>query len=248
MSGKAGVAGVTTRGARGAGEVRRPYLALDTSTALGSVALGRGDELLGEVVVGVTVRHSEALLPAIDFLMRSTGLEPSGLGGVVVGGGPGSFTGLRVAGSTAKGLVRVLGVPFFSYSGLLALAAGVGAGSPRPVCALFDARRSEVYAACYRFGGAGIEVVRAPSATPVDDLLGELREVEPIYVGDGALRYRAEIECAGGEVAPAFYAAPRGGALLWLADADPDAGRVDDPAEWEPEYIRDSGAERRAAR
>lgn len=249
----------------------RPYLALDTSTALGSVAVGRGDRLLAEVVVGVTVRHSEALLPAIDYALRAAGIEPSGLGGVVVGGGPGSFTGVRVAGATAKGLVRVLGVPLFAYSGLQALAAGAGAASSRPVCALFDARRDEVYAACYRFaagdGGAaggrdaargagesaggpaaGIETILAPVVLPVDAVLTELRGVDPIYAGDGALRYRAAIEGAGGEVAPAFQAVPRGGALLWLAEIAPEAGRVDDPAAWEPEYLRAAGAERGAIR
>jgi tRNA threonylcarbamoyladenosine biosynthesis protein TsaB len=251
----------------------RPYLALDTSTALGSVAVGRGDRLLAEVVVGVTVRHSEALLPAIDYALRSAGVEPAGLGGVVVGGGPGSFTGVRVAAATAKGLVRVLGVPLFAYSGLEALAAGVGACSgaglsgnraggaavpsglaaeavvqPRPVCALFDARREEVYAACYRFDAGGIETLLEPSVLPLDSVMSELRAVDPIYAGDGALRYRDLIEGAGGGVAPAFCAVPRGGALLWLADLDPEAGRVAEPAVWEPEYLRAAGAERGAAR
>lgn len=226
----------------------RPYLALDTSTALGSVAVGRGDRLLAEVVVGVTVRHSEALLPAIDYALRSAGVEPSGLGGVVVGGGPGSFTGVRVAGATAKGLVRVLGVPLYAYSGLQALAAGVGAGSSRPVCALFDARREEVYAACYRFGAGGIETFLEPAVLPIDDVLAELGDVDPIYAGDGALRYRTSIEGAGGAVAPAFQAVPRGGALLWLADLVPLAGLVDEPAAWEPEYLRAAGAERGVVR
>jgi tRNA threonylcarbamoyladenosine biosynthesis protein TsaB len=245
----------------------RPYLALDTSTALGSVAVGRGDRLLAEVVVGVTVRHSEALLPAIDYALHAAGVEPSGLGGVVVGGGPGSFTGVRVAGATAKGLIRVLGIPLFAYSGLQALAVGVGAASSRPVCALFDARRDEVYAACYGFAaqvgsaGAGsaridaeaaraaaVETILEPVVLPVDEVLAELRGVGPIYAGDGALRYRDVIEGAGGVVAPAFQAAPRGGALLWLADVAPEAGLVEDPAGWEPEYLRAAGAERGAVR
>lgn len=265
----------------------RPYLAIDTSTALGSVAVGRGDRLLAEVVVGVTVHHSEALLPAIDYVLRSAGLEPRDLGGVVVGGGPGSFTGVRVAGATAKGLVRVLGVPLYAYSGLLALAAGVGAGvgavpgepsaapgtsghagscragadeddagvpgdtaagdvvwTTPPVCALFDARRSEVYAACYRFSGNEIETLLEPTVEPLSQVMDGLRGMDPVYVGDGALRYRAEIEGTGGRVAPAFLSVPRGGALLWLADVDPGRGLVEDPVRWVPEYLRGAGAER----
>lgn len=222
----------------------KPYLAIDTSTTLGSVAVGRGDRLLAEVVVGVSARHSESLLPAIDYVLRSAGVEPSGLGGVVIGGGPGSFTGVRVAGATAKGLVRVLGVPLFAYSGLLALAAGVAAGDA-PVCALFDARRGEVYAACYRFPGfRGIEVLLEPQAVPLAEVLEVLSAAEPVYVGDGALRYREEIEAAGGRVAPAHLAVPRASALLWLGDLDPEAGRVESPRDWEPEYLRPAGAER----
>jgi tRNA threonylcarbamoyladenosine biosynthesis protein TsaB len=71
---------------------------------------------------------------------------------VVVGAGPGSFTGVRVAGATAKGLVAALDVPLVAYSSLLALVAGVPATGP--VCGLFDARRGEVYAGCWRVGDA----------------------------------------------------------------------------------------------
>ncbi|HEX6940319.1 MAG TPA: tRNA (adenosine(37)-N6)-threonylcarbamoyltransferase complex dimerization subunit type 1 TsaB [Longimicrobiales bacterium] len=224
--------------------MRKPYLAIDTSTALGSVAVGRADALLAEVVVGVSTRHSESLLPAIDFALRSAGLEPRALGGVVVAGGPGSFTGVRVAAATAKGFVRALGVPLFAYSGLLALAAAAGAGETA-VCALFDARRGEVYAGCWRFPGDGaVEVVMPPRAAPVEQVVRELAAAAPRYVGEGALRYRARIEAAGGRVAPGHQAAPRAGALLWLADVAPGAGTVADPRSWEPEYIRAAGAER----
>src|SRR5690606_28204288 len=132
----------------------KPYLAIDTSTALGSVAVGRRNELLAEVVVGVSAKHSESLLPAIDFALRSSGLEPAGLGAVVVAGGPGSFTGVRVAAATAKGLVRALGIPLFAYSGLLALAAAAPAGGAA-VCAPFVAGRGGVYAGGWRFPGGG---------------------------------------------------------------------------------------------
>ena len=200
----------------------KPYLAIDTSTALGSVAVGRGSELLAEIVVGVSTKHSESLLPAIDYALRSAGLEPPDLGAVVVAGGPGSFTGVRVAGATAKGFVRALGVPL-AYSGLLALAAA----AEGPVCALFDARRGEVYAGCWRFPGDGaVEVIMPPTAAPVEEVLTALAGTQPRFVGEGALRYRDAIESAGGRVAPAHQAAPRASALLWLADIAPALGLV----------------------
>lgn len=250
----------------------KAYLAIDTSTPLGSVALGRGDRLLAELVVGVQARHSESLLPAVDYALRSAGVEVAELGAVVVAGGPGSFTGVRVAGATAKGLVRSLGVPLYAYSGLMALAAS--AADQAPVCALYDARRGEVYAACYRFPsiavsneeggtaetagvglGAGVvergtaqsavvDVVLEPRAAPLEEVLDALEGASPLYVGEGALRYREAIEAAGGRVAPAHRSASRASALLWLADRVPDLGLVEDPPAWEPEYLRGAGVDR----
>ncbi len=220
-------------------EPPRPLLAVDTSTATGSVAVGHPERILAEAVVGVSSRHAEALLPTIDFVLGRAGVAPDDLGGVVVAGGPGSFTGIRIAGATAKGLVRALGVPLYAYPGLLGLAAALGAG-PRPVCALFDARRGEVYAACYAFPQwAGIEMLLEPVALPLDRLLDALAPHAPLYAGEGALRYRERIADAGGTLAPPYLCIPRAGALLWLAGADPGAGRVEDPAAWEPAYLRE---------
>ncbi|MBX6363490.1 MAG: tRNA (adenosine(37)-N6)-threonylcarbamoyltransferase complex dimerization subunit type 1 TsaB [Gemmatimonadetes bacterium] len=223
-----------------------PYLALDTSTPVGSIAVGRAGRLLAEVVLGVATRHAESLLPAVDFVLARAGVRPADLAGIVVAGGPGSFTGIRIAGAAAKGFARALGVPLFAYSGLLALAAA-SASADRPVCALFDARRGEVYSACYAFPGlAAVEERLAPAPRPLGTVLALLADAAPLYVGDGALAHRAAIESAGGLVAPAHMAAPRAGALLWLADVHP-AGLVRHPEAWEPEYLRPSGAERNAA-
>jgi tRNA threonylcarbamoyladenosine biosynthesis protein TsaB len=73
---------------------------------------------------------------------------------VIVGAGPGSFTGVRVAAATARGLAHGLGVPLYAYSSLAAVAMETGLDGN--VCALFDARRGEVYAACYESSGTRI--------------------------------------------------------------------------------------------
>lgn len=223
-----------------------PVLALDTSTTVGSAAVGIGQTLLAEVVVNVGAGHSSALLPAIDHVMHSAGFAPRDLQGVVVGGGPGSFTGLRVAAATAKGIVHALGVPLFAYSGLLAIAAGcVSAG--RPVCALLDARRRDVFVSCYSFREE-IQEIFAPQALPLDVVLERFRSETPIFAGEGAVLHADEIrrELAA-TVAPDFLAFPRASVLLWLLSHAPERGRIADPAGWEPEYLRASGAERIAA-
>lgn len=224
-----------------------PVLALDTSTAIGSVAVGEGDRLLAEVVLNVGAGHSSALLPAVDRALRSAGYAPADLRAVVVAGGPGSFTGVRIGAATAKGMVHALGIPLYAYSGLLAAAGGCWAAE-RPVCALFDARRRDVYAACYRFAD-GVEEVLAPEALALEALLDRFRRGEPpLFTGEAAVLHREDIERElGARVAPPHLSLPRASVLLAALRAAPEMGRVEDPAHWEPEYVRASGAERIAA-
>jgi len=216
-------------------------LAIETSTTIGSVALGDGAGVLAEVVLGEQSRHAEAVAPAVDTALKLAGRSLDGLDGVVVGGGPGSFTGVRVGGATAKGLVRALGVPLYAYSGLLALAASVS--QEAAVCALFDARRGEVYAACYRLGDE-VDTLLQPGVAHLDQVLDAVAAHDPVYAGDGAWRYAEVIEGRGGRPVAPHRGVPRASALLWLADRWPDLGRVADPAAWEPAYLREPGARR----
>jgi tRNA threonylcarbamoyladenosine biosynthesis protein TsaB len=217
-------------------------LALETATDMGSVAMGLGGALAGEVVIGVRSRHAESLLPAIDFLLATVRFERRDITGVVVGAGPGSFTGVRVAAATARGLARGLDVPLYAYSSLAVLALELADSGP--ACALFDARRGEVYAACHeRDGGSDrLREILAPTATTAAEVRARLGAIRPVFGGDGAVRYAKEL----GIVAPPLRL-PRASALLRLAAVDPDSGRIDDPAGWEPAYLRTSGAERGVA-
>jgi tRNA threonylcarbamoyladenosine biosynthesis protein TsaB len=217
-------------------------LALETSTRLGSLALGAGGELIAECSLSVQATHSETVLPEVDRLLRRAGLGLEGLEAVVVGAGPGSFTGVRIAASLAKGLCFAREIPLFAYSSLAAVAAGSGAGH---TCALFDARRAEVYAAAYH----AEDLPRSfwgPVVVPVEELLEDLGAADWTFAGEGAVRNAARIEAAGGQVLPSHLGIPRASALLWLMDVAPDAGRVEDPTLWEPSYVRASGAERMA--
>lgn len=224
------------------------YLAIETSTPLGSVAIGNGENVLAEVALGAQTRHSEELLPAIDFMLRVSKVQRTDLTRVVVGGGPGSFTGLRIAAASAKAFAAALNIPLFAYSGLAALAAGA-AVTDRMVCALFDARRGEVYGACYRFPESGrMETVMEPAPRLLTDWLATMDVASTIFLGDGALRNADILQQAGARIAPAHFATPRAAALLWLSDILPDAGRITNVARWEPLYLRDSGAERMKAR
>jgi tRNA threonylcarbamoyladenosine biosynthesis protein TsaB len=235
-------------------------IALETSTAVGSVAVGRGDRVLAEAELHSQARHAEQLVPTLESVLARAGIRRQEIGEVVVGAGPGSFTGVRVAGATAKGLVAALGVPLRAYPSLLALVAGETrrdrSVAGRAICALFDARRGEAYAGCWRVSEAGVVAVLEPMVGPVAAIVDATRLAGPTYVGDGAIRYHDALQAVGAEVAvsaagsaSAYPAAaapaaayPHARDLIWLAEHHPGPGRVDDVGRWQPMYVRDSSA------
>jgi tRNA threonylcarbamoyladenosine biosynthesis protein TsaB len=125
-------------------------LALDTSTLAGAVALVEGDRTVGEYMLDVRVTHSERLLAAIDRLLADAGWTPNDLEALAVAAGPGSFTGLRIGLSAAKGLALGLSLPIAAVPTLDAMAAGLPFAA-LPVCPVLDARRGEVYCSLYRW-------------------------------------------------------------------------------------------------
>jgi tRNA threonylcarbamoyladenosine biosynthesis protein TsaB len=220
----------------------RLALAIETSTPVGSIAIGDSSAVLAEIVLGRGSRHSEQVLPAVDFALRVSGAARSDLTRVIVGGGPGSFTGLRIAAASAKGLAAALQLEAFAYSGLLAVAANTGIRE-RVICALFDARRDQLYAASFILGDE-LDTVRSPQVIAVDALLDAVDPTELAFAGEGAVKHEALIVARGGTVLPAHLGIPRASALLWLADRFPEHGRIADLRHWEPDYLRASGAER----
>jgi tRNA threonylcarbamoyladenosine biosynthesis protein TsaB len=154
-------------------------LAFDTATRVATVALVRDGAVLGE-------RTSRAIsvLADADELLREAGLEPRAIDAVVVGTGPGSFTGLRMGLAAARGIALALDVPVAGVSTLAALAAGSPGALP-----VVDAGRREVFTL----------LNGEPCALRAADL-----DFEPgtTCVGDGAIRYRAQLEAAGLNVPP----------------------------------------------
>ena len=186
--------------------------------------------------MGSSVRHAEALLPAIAEVLEAAYLRPDDLEGVVVGAGPGSFTGVRVAAATARGLARSLEIPLFAYGSLLALAAAAGR-TDRAVCALMDARRGEVYAACYANGGGAYRTLLEPLAAPLPEVLAAVAPHRPVFAGSTVPGLPDGTERAVGAMSPAA-------ALIRLGAQDPEGGLVPVPARWEPAYLRPPGAVR----
>lgn len=217
-------------------------LALDTSTPLGSVAVSEGENVVARAVLTRQAAHASGLVPAIDEVLRVAGLRPSAVGGLVVGEGPGSFTGVRVAAATAKGLSAALDVPLWAVSSLAAAALARDAATIRYV--LFDARAERVYGACYGVGSSRMETLVEPHAAELRDLLDDEVPGGSVFFGDGAEKHRGVIEAAGFDVAPDAEEASLADGLLRHLLRRPDTEPVGDVASWEPEYVRASSAER----
>jgi tRNA threonylcarbamoyladenosine biosynthesis protein TsaB len=154
-------------------------LAFDTATDVATSALVWDGEVLGELA-----SRPVSVLEDLDALLRRGGVRDTQVEGVVVGTGPGSFTSLRMGVATARTLAFAWDVGLAGVSTLEALAAGAPGAAP-----VIDARRREVFTLV-----DARPVVLPPAELPV--------ERGKTYVGDGAVRYRAEIETAGGDVPP----------------------------------------------
>jgi tRNA threonylcarbamoyladenosine biosynthesis protein TsaB len=153
-------------------------LALDTATSVATTALVRDGEAVGEAVT-VPLR----VLEAADGLLAAAGVEPPDLDALVVGVGPGSFTGVRIGLAVARGLALALDLEVAGVSTLDALAE-----SGADVVPVIDAKRREV------FVRAGDDVVALPAAA--------FEAPGRTCVGDGAVRYREHLERTGAVVPP----------------------------------------------
>lgn len=216
------------------------YLAFDTSGPIGSVAVGTGDEVRASRSLELRQEHASRLVPAIDEVLSRAGVEAAALAGVVVGEGPGSFTGVRVAAATAKGLAHALGIPLWAFSSLAAAALAEEAGSKRYV--LFDARGDRVYGACYRVDATSVEEMLGPHGGSLGDVLRSDAVAGAVLVGDGARRHRTVIEQAGFEVGPGPTRSLAEG-LLRLRSLAGSGLEAVDVRVWEPRYVRPSSAE-----
>jgi tRNA threonylcarbamoyladenosine biosynthesis protein TsaB len=170
-------------------------LGFDTATPSTAVALvvddGSASELRLDPAPGDRPAHVR-LLELIARLMDEDGVSWADVDRLAVGVGPGSFTGLRIGLATARALAQARGLPLAGVSSLATLAAPVNADR---VAAVIDARRGEVFAALWE----GRRQTLEPVAVAPAELAAQLRE-STVAVGDGAVRFRAELEAAGATI------------------------------------------------
>jgi tRNA threonylcarbamoyladenosine biosynthesis protein TsaB len=219
-------------------------LSLDTSTTVCSVAVHLDGALLGCAEL-FTERTSSGLLTTLaGDVVRHTGHALADLDAVAVAKGPGSYTGLRIGVSTAKGLCFALDKPLLSVNTLQAMTEQIRPFYPANVlfCPMIDARRMEVYCAVYEQDGHEM----APTAAVVLDetsFADWLRDRQVVFFGDGAAKARPLLQHANA-IFPDVLVRPSARTVGVLATVAFEAGQVENLVTFEPFYLKEFLANR----
>lgn len=217
------------------------HLIIDTSTRHGAVGLHDGAAMIRSEAWLSRHNHTAELLPAIDHLLAAQGATVDLLRGIAVARGPGGFSALRAGLGVAKGFAFARGIPLVGVSTLEATAyplRDVGL----PICALLEAGQGAVAWARFEQRAGGWRRATPERVTPLDRMLGKGGR-RLLFCGEGASRYRGEIEAVAGARARFVDGAPhmrlRGVAELGVARLA--RGESDAVASLEPRYLRPPG-------
>jgi len=223
-------------------------LAIDSSSLVASVAIMNEDVMIAEYTTNLKKTHSQTLLPMIDEIFKMTGVDKRETKAVAVTCGPGSFTGLRIGGATAKGIALAYDIPIIPVPTLEAMAYNFNY-SDKIICPIMDARRNQVYTGVYRCRKNELEVISDTRAMDINDLLNELKGhgEDVVFVGDGIPVYKDVIAESLSD--KALFAGPhmnrqKAGSVGTLGLIYLKQGKTVDGDEFAPVYYRLSQAER----
>ena len=222
-------------------------LLIETATQICSVVLATDGEVVARRESDTPNAHSTCLSVFIDEVLKESHLTPRDLGAVCVSAGPGSYTGLRIGVSTAKGFCYALGIPLLSVPTLLSMAALYYRQHPDYqglVCPMIDARRMECYTMMVkgeRLKVKGeIEILRDTSADVIEAGCFDewLDSGEVMFIGDGAEKTKEILGThSNARYDSNFHLSAEG--MLTLAEAKLQRNETEDVAYFEPFYLKD---------
>lgn len=219
-------------------------LAVDTAAQGCSVAITDSGAILSEITLLKKETHSKHLMSVIDSVLSVSGLDLNDIDGFAVTKGPGSFTGLRIGISTIKGLSAVTGKPVVGISSLDAIASALPVADC-DICTMIDARKGEVYTACYSVVEGILKKNTPEHAMVPADILNEIHN-KTIFVGTGVSAYYKLICEKMGSLAvfvPDRYNMVSAAASALISIKKFESGETDDPAFILPQYLRKPDAE-----
>ncbi|HET6268179.1 MAG TPA: tRNA (adenosine(37)-N6)-threonylcarbamoyltransferase complex dimerization subunit type 1 TsaB [Acidobacteriota bacterium] len=220
-------------------------LAFDTSTDVCSVCVAIDKKVVAECITRGPQTHTERLMPAIELLFSQLDWEIRSLDGLAVVNGPGSFTGLRIALSVAKGLALALGIRIAAASALEVAALQVSDhGLIGPA---MDARRGEIFACLYERTENGLRNITSPRSVAPEQWRSELPDVPIRFCGPGAALYLDQIKNHPSSTL-LFKDFVLAETLADFAFKKFEAGDVHDASEIKAAYLRPSDAETKGPR
>lgn len=217
-------------------------LCIETATSVCSVALSKSGFLIGQKETKIGNSHAEVITVFIEQLIKESGLDFSSLSAVAVSKGPGSYTGLRIGVSTAKGLCYALGIPLISIPTLLTMSYGAknkhetSGELPVLFCPMIDARRMEVYSAIYDENLKQVRETRAEIIS-IGSFSGELENNKVIFFGDGAAKCSGIINHPNAVFHHDVF--PSAANMIRLALDAYQNKQFEDVAYFEPYYLKD---------
>ena len=214
-------------------------LAIDTSTDTASLTLVQDGEVFAELTWCCGQNHSTQVLPHLEHLLSRANSSPQSLTGIIVAKGPGSFNGLRVGISTAKGLAFSLGIPIVGISSL-EVEAYQHAETGLPVCPIFNAGKGEIATALYQKDRREWRQLTAEHITTVGALCSEIK-TRTIFCGEFILSKTSELtkRLKQKAVIPSrFTSLRRASFLAELGLKQLEAGDGDAVASLHPIYLR----------
>ena len=162
-------------------------LAVDTSATSASVCVAQENKIIGEFSINTSLTHSQTLVPMIEQVSEKTGISLDNIDAIAVNAGPGSFTGVRIGVAAVKGIAFSRNIPCISVSTLESMAYNM-LDSECIVCAVMDARCSQVYNALFKVSNGEVERLIEDRALSLADLKLDLQKFSEkiILVGDGS--------------------------------------------------------------
>ena len=222
-------------------------LALETSAVAASVAVCEDESLIAQSFQRTGLTHSATLMPMLEDMLKNSGMSLNEIDLIAVAAGPGSFTGLRIGVSAAKGLAWSLDKPCAVVSTLEAMAWQM-VGMSGVVCAAMDARRQQVYNALFDLQDGKPVRITQDRAISLEELGAELEKIEKnqILVGDGARLCYNIFQSKGYSVQmpPAHLQFQSAWGVARSALEQARTGQLTDAAGLVPNYHRLSQAER----
>ena len=213
-------------------------LSIETSTTVCSVALTKGETIIAESKLLEDKSHASHLTILIQEILNESNYEMSDIKAVAISEGPGSYTGLRIGVSTAKGLCYALGVQLIGVSTLKAMALEVSwAGySDSLLCPMIDARRMEVYTAMY---GKSLEEIISPCPMILDEwsFSETLAASKVLFFGNGSEKFKEVLDSDNAHFLESIT--PSAWAIGLLADRKLRAEEFEDLAYFEPSYLKE---------